>query len=228
MVEYTSGRKMEISDKTNQRTHHTRFFEKLYGNLEKSSESKDEKLDQNFQFNIPVESCRPEVINSPSESSGSSSEIFHNDVHSSRCANQFFNRSSFFKTIGKFPQELDVSQHQRDGIKQFSFDHHSVAFWRNQIADWIPERSTQPFRCLPWVWICSLNSRKSLSAPWVRLTDERDCQWRRHPSAKCLEGRKLWNNFNLMFILVPFDFFRHRSDWISFGSESRYKWLYPI
>lgn len=90
MIGYASGNTMEISDKTNQRTHHTRFFEKLYGNLEKSSEAKDEKLDQNFQINIPVESCRPEVINSPSESSGSSTEIFHNDVHTSRCEELFF------------------------------------------------------------------------------------------------------------------------------------------
>lgn len=88
---------MEISDKTNQRTHHTRFFEKLYGNLERSSEAKDEKVNQDFHLNIPVESCRPEVINSPSESSGSSTELFRNDVHASRCGNSFAN--SFEKIL---------------------------------------------------------------------------------------------------------------------------------
>lgn len=85
MFAYASGHTMEISDKPSQRTHHTRFFEKLYGNLEKSCEAKEEKSNEEINLKIPVESCRPEVINSPSESSGSSTEIFSNDVHNARC-----------------------------------------------------------------------------------------------------------------------------------------------
>lgn len=72
---------MEISDKTNNRTHHTRFFEKLYGNLEKSCEKKDEsKILKNLH---PQD--RQERLNSPSESSGSSSEIFSSEINVPRC-----------------------------------------------------------------------------------------------------------------------------------------------
>lgn len=76
---------MESSDKVNHRTHHTRFFEKLYGNLEKSSDKKDES-EVNFSINIEKEIVnRQEILNSPSESSGSSSEVYQNDLNVSRC-----------------------------------------------------------------------------------------------------------------------------------------------
>lgn len=58
---HDNGNKKEDNNKTNNRTHHTRFFEKLYGNLEHSSETKI----------IPQTDRK--IINSPSESSGSSS-----------------------------------------------------------------------------------------------------------------------------------------------------------
>lgn len=77
---------MDISDKVNHRTHHTRFFEKLYGNLEKSSDKKEENdvKVQSYQTNLPIE-IRQDVLNSPSESSGSSSEIFGTELNGSRC-----------------------------------------------------------------------------------------------------------------------------------------------
>lgn len=119
MIEYSSGHTMEISDKVNQRTHHTRFFEKLYGNLEKSSESKDEKLDQNFQLNIPVESCRPEVINSPSESSASSSEMFHNDLHP-RCEHYFLStKVQISKVIKKIHRSSMFLSSNEIGLNNF-------------------------------------------------------------------------------------------------------------
>ena len=84
---------MEISDKTTNRTHHTRFFEKLYGNLEKSSDVKEDEslkvINSNFQLNMPSEVITHGVLNSPSGSSGSSSENFHNDLSASRCENYF-------------------------------------------------------------------------------------------------------------------------------------------
>lgn len=78
---------MEISDKTNNRTHHTRFFEKLYGNLERSSESKQEVqlTNHSHSLNLPIEVGTRETLNSPSESSGSSSEIYSNEISVSRC-----------------------------------------------------------------------------------------------------------------------------------------------
>lgn len=60
--------KMELSGKVQNRTHHTRFFEKIYGNLEKS----DDGI-------TTTEQPQREIINSPSESSASSSEIFSSD-----------------------------------------------------------------------------------------------------------------------------------------------------
>lgn len=76
--------KMEISDKGNNRTHHTRFFEKLYGNLEKSNVEKHEvKILENPHSQVEI--GRQGLLNSPSESSGSSSEIFSSEVSASRC-----------------------------------------------------------------------------------------------------------------------------------------------
>lgn len=66
--------KSENCDKTNNRTHHTRFFEKLYGNLEKSNEKKDEICEVNLSNNLDIEQRR---VTSPSESSVSSNEIFN-------------------------------------------------------------------------------------------------------------------------------------------------------
>jgi hypothetical protein len=81
---------MESSDKVCHRTHHTRFFEKLYGNLEKSSDKKDEIEENKCNYSMSIERevvSRREVLNSPSESSGSSSEIYQNDLNVSRCEN---------------------------------------------------------------------------------------------------------------------------------------------
>jgi hypothetical protein len=61
--------KTEENEKNQNRTHHTSFFEKLYGNLEKSSDQ-EEKLNSE----ILLKSISRDVkIRSPSESSGSSS-----------------------------------------------------------------------------------------------------------------------------------------------------------
>lgn len=79
---------MESSDKINNRTHHTRFFEKLYGNLEKSSDKSVENEVNKCSYAISLEKevvNRQEVLISPSESSGSSSEIYQNDLNVSRC-----------------------------------------------------------------------------------------------------------------------------------------------
>lgn len=79
-----NSNKMDVSDKASHRTHHTRFFEKLYGNLESSSDKKSEELSR-----IPIyprsDEVRREILNSPSESSGSSSEIYVNDSSVQRC-----------------------------------------------------------------------------------------------------------------------------------------------
>lgn len=87
---------MDMSDKINQRTHHTRFFEKLYGNLEKSS-SDDKKEDIEIYNNYPVNPCevdRRKILNSPSESSASSSEIFAiNDSSLARCVLKYLTSS---------------------------------------------------------------------------------------------------------------------------------------
>lgn len=76
--------KMDISDKTSHRTHHTRFFEKLYGNLEKSCDKKSEESSE-IQSYPQSDEGRREILNSPSESSGSSSEIYVNDFNVQRC-----------------------------------------------------------------------------------------------------------------------------------------------
>lgn len=76
--------KMEISDKASNRTHHTRFFEKLYGNLEKSNDEKQEVKVINA-LHSHGEIGPPKPLNSPSESSGSSSEIFSSEISVSRC-----------------------------------------------------------------------------------------------------------------------------------------------
>lgn len=83
-----NSNKMDISDKVNHRTHHTRFFEKLYGNLEKSSEVKKDEVSLVNQHDV-INNQR-ESLTSPSESSGSSSEIFANEMSSSRCLKVFF------------------------------------------------------------------------------------------------------------------------------------------
>lgn len=78
----------EINDKVNHRTHHTRFFEKLYGNLESSTEKTDvvELSHSNDNSTNSTKGVRrPDVLNSPSDSSGSSSEIYSNDVSTTRC-----------------------------------------------------------------------------------------------------------------------------------------------
>jgi hypothetical protein len=82
-----SSNKVDSSDKANHRTHHTRFFEKLYGNLEKSSDAKDEEKDKSYGFslNLPNDVARQQNLNSPSESSGSSTEMFASEMSSSRC-----------------------------------------------------------------------------------------------------------------------------------------------
>ena len=88
MQDNIHGNIMESSDKINNRTHHTRFFEKLYGNLEKSSEKSVENEVNNRSYAISLEKeivNRQEILNSPSESSGSSSEIYQNDLSASRC-----------------------------------------------------------------------------------------------------------------------------------------------
>lgn len=74
--------KMEISDKGNNRTHHTRFFEKLYGNLEKSSDEKQGEKLLSSQVEIGMQE---KSLNSPSESSGSSSaEMYPSEISVSR------------------------------------------------------------------------------------------------------------------------------------------------
>lgn len=85
-----NSNEMEIIAKVNHRTHHTRFFEKLYGNLESSSEKKEESVilvrSDESSLNLESEVRRPEILNSPSSSTGSSSEIYTNDVSgSNRC-----------------------------------------------------------------------------------------------------------------------------------------------
>ena len=87
---------METSDKINNRTHHTRFFEKLYGNLEKSSDKSVENEVNKCSYAMSLEKevvNRQEVLNSPSESSGSSSEIYQNDLGVSRCDLQKFHKN---------------------------------------------------------------------------------------------------------------------------------------
>lgn len=59
-----NNEKSEENSKSNNRTHHTRFFEKLYGNLEKSSENKTQSiLEKSFK------SKSRESVHSPCESS---------------------------------------------------------------------------------------------------------------------------------------------------------------
>lgn len=87
-----NSNKMEIIDKVNHRTHHTRFFEKLYGNLESSSEKKEEAeltLSNDSSMILSSEVRRPELLHSPSDSSGSSSEVYANDVSATRCEKTF-------------------------------------------------------------------------------------------------------------------------------------------
>lgn len=95
-----NSNKMDISDKVNHRTHHTRFFEKLYGNLEKSSDENKEAVNlshQNQSLSLGTEFGRQETLNSPSESSGSSSEIYTTDLNGSRCVLSV--RKSFFNEL---------------------------------------------------------------------------------------------------------------------------------
>lgn len=103
-----------MSDKINNRTHHTRFFEKLYGNLEKSS-SDDKKDDIEIYNNYPVNPCevdRRKILNSPSESSASSSEIFSiNDSSLARCVLKYL-KSFVYKTafyLGIQPSQQTTS-----------------------------------------------------------------------------------------------------------------------
>jgi hypothetical protein len=61
----------EASEKSHNRTHHTRFFEKLYGNLEQSSNSEENV--KNSKLDFPINECSSrDIVHSPSESSGSS------------------------------------------------------------------------------------------------------------------------------------------------------------
>jgi hypothetical protein len=83
-----NSNKMEISDKVNHRTHHTRFFEKLYGNLEKSSDEKKDEvtiINHHDALSVQTEIGRREALTSPSNSSGSSTENYPNEVEGSRC-----------------------------------------------------------------------------------------------------------------------------------------------
>lgn len=75
-------------NKVSHRTHHTRFFEKLYGNLEKSSDKTEQAEEKKCNIAISIEqevARRQETLISPSESSGSSSEVYQNDLSVSRC-----------------------------------------------------------------------------------------------------------------------------------------------
>jgi hypothetical protein len=78
-----NSNRMDISDKASHRTHHTRFFEKLYGNLEKSSEKRVEcsLIDESLTTDLG----RRETLTSPSNSSGSSLENFSSETSGSRC-----------------------------------------------------------------------------------------------------------------------------------------------
>jgi len=73
-----NDKRMELSGKVQNRTHHTRFFEKLYGNLDKSE---NEKIAEK----LTVESVKSDIAISPSESSASSSEMYGNELNASRC-----------------------------------------------------------------------------------------------------------------------------------------------
>ncbi|CAG9810005.1 unnamed protein product [Chironomus riparius] len=64
-----NANKTEENEKIHNRTHHTSFFEKLYGNLEKTSDQEKKIRSENLLQ--PV--SRNKIIHSPSESSGSSS-----------------------------------------------------------------------------------------------------------------------------------------------------------
>lgn len=77
-VDSCGENKTDTNDKNNHRTHHTRFFEKLYGNLEKSSNEIKPQENINYPLKINV---NHDIINSPSESSGSSSS----DINVTRC-----------------------------------------------------------------------------------------------------------------------------------------------
>lgn len=72
-VESNSNKTQE--NEKNHRTHHTSFFEKLYGNLEKSGDQ-EEKLDSEDLLKTV---SRDVIIHSPSESSGSSSSDINVD-----------------------------------------------------------------------------------------------------------------------------------------------------
>ncbi|XP_070490980.1 homeobox protein rough [Chironomus tepperi] len=69
------------NEKSHSRTHHTSFFEKLYGNLEKSSDH-EEKLESESLINR-------DAIHSPSESSGSSSSDINVERPSIKAPNNF-------------------------------------------------------------------------------------------------------------------------------------------
>lgn len=64
-----NANKTSENEKNHNRTHHTSFFEKLYGNLEKSSDHEEKLESENLIKSI----SRNAIIRSPSESSGSSS-----------------------------------------------------------------------------------------------------------------------------------------------------------
>lgn len=105
-----NSNKME-SGKANHRTHHTRFFEKLYGNLEKSSDKKEEVVTRSYNYPSEV---RQEILNSPSESSASSSEIFASEIIASRCSsdqNSFQHGEGDNKT-NPFRNSLFPSSHE--------------------------------------------------------------------------------------------------------------------
>ena len=64
-----NANKTQENEKNHNRTHHTSFFEKLYGNLEKTSDQEKKLGSENILKSV----SRDVIIHSPSESSGSSS-----------------------------------------------------------------------------------------------------------------------------------------------------------
>lgn len=85
--------KSDNCDKSSNRTHHTRFFEKLYGNLDKSDDKKDEICEEN---NLDFHQERRVV--SPSESSVSSSEVYSNYESNMRSSSMNFPQSHHHRT----------------------------------------------------------------------------------------------------------------------------------
>lgn len=113
---------MDVSDKTNHRTHHTRFFEKLYGNLEKSSsDDKKEEVECCNSYQVPSEVQRREILNSPSESSGSSTEMFSiNDSNVARWIAKFSEKGFLIKSGNRFFRNPIFPSSHEIGLSSFS------------------------------------------------------------------------------------------------------------